>query len=148
MDAAQYNKALAMTGGSYRVPIPIEQNTRQYAQEAAAVGAQKKAERDASYAADEQRMWDLVGLAANLYTGGAFGAATGAAKAAGGAAAGGAAGSVAPATAGASGFASGATSAAAGAASQAAGATAAGQAAGGVNAQGLVNGVLGGIGRF
>lgn len=144
MDPAQYNKALAMTGGSYRVPI--QQNTQRYAQEAAAASGQDKAERDASYAADEKRMWDLVGLAANLYTGGAFGAVAGGAGAAAGLGAGQAAGAAAPAAAGATGFASGATSAAGQVAAQQAGAAGATQ-AGGINAHGLISGVLGGMGR-
>lgn len=73
MDAARYNQALALTGSNYRVPPAGGGGAAANAQ----FLAQQEAERKAAAGASGDKAWGLINMAANMYTGGAFGAVTG-----------------------------------------------------------------------
>ena len=140
MDPAQYNKALAMTGSGYRLPV----DSSQYANQMSATMQRQEAEQRQRMEDAQAQTQGLVNLAATLYTGGAFGAAKGATTAASSAAGTGAsteaAGAAAPATSAAGGFADGAMSEAI----KQAGAAGAGQQA--ASSPGMLKGLLGKFG--
>lgn len=81
MNPDYMNRALAMTGAQYRVPQQQIGQAQSAARANADVGSQVVAQRDAESraqkAAGGQKAWGLINTAANLYTGGAFGAVTG-----------------------------------------------------------------------
>ena len=74
------NQALAQMGSSYRVPGVQQERAAPINGPAYQQALQERARREAEAAKPDegsQKLWGLVNMAANMYTGGAFGAATG-----------------------------------------------------------------------
>ena len=70
-DADLMNNALRHTGSSYSVPQPVDSSR------AANFARQSIAQDQAAQKESTDKLWGLVNVAANMYTGGAFGAVTG-----------------------------------------------------------------------